>query len=316
MDISKITTGSFTNIYDVGSPSIPLCQLIPKPINDPQDTPAAMDTAASKHFVTNAFSENAQSSDPIYISQPDGSELISDRITQLQLTQSTLPPDATEANIIPTLTDPLVSIGQLCNHDCIAVFRKHNATVYHEGQAILHGQRNYTNGLWYCNIPHPKHYKCNKLHPTFTVAQRVAYYHACLGSPPLSTFCHAIDAGHLVTLPTLTSNQVRRHPPQSMATHQGHLDQTRSNQRSTKRRWQTRDLYVNLVEDMESPTTLHRAGTTFSDMTGKFIMQSSQGNSYILVVFDGDSNYIFAEPLPSRRAEQFSKPIIRSIKYC
>ena len=266
-----------------------------------------MDTAASKHFVTNAFSENAQSSDPIYISQPDGSELISDRITQLQLTQSTLPPDATEANIIPTLTDPLVSIGQLCNHDCIAVFRKHNATVYHEGQAILHGQRNYTNGLWYCNIPHPKHYKCNKLHPTFTVAQRVAYYHACLGSPPLSTFCHAIDAGHLVTLPTLTSNQVRRHPPQSMATHQGHLDQTRSNQRSTKRRWQTRDLYVNLVEDMESPTTLHRAGTTFSDMTGKFIMQSSQGNNYILVVFDGDSNYIFAEPLPSRSAEQIFK---------
>jgi hypothetical protein len=266
-----------------------------------------MDTAASKHFVTNAFSVNARPSDPIHISQPDGSELISDRITNLQLSDTSLPLDATEANIIPTLTDPLVSIGQLCNHDCVAVFRKHNATVYHDGEAILQGHRNYSNGLWYCNIPHPKNYKCNKLHPTFTVAQRVAYYHACLGSPPLSTFCHAIDAGHLVTFPTLTSTQVRRHPPQSMATHQGHLDQTRSNQRSTKRRWQKRDLFIGLVEDMESPTTLHRAGTTFSDITGKFIMQSSQGNNYILVVFDGDSNYIFAEPLPSRTAEQIVK---------
>ena len=263
-----------------------------------------MDTAASKHFVTTAFSEYAQPSEPIHISQPDGSELISDSITQLHLCQPVLPPEATEANVLPTLTDPLVSIGQLCNHDCIAVFRKHNATVYHQGQAIIEGKRNYDNGLWYCNIPHPKQYKCNKIHPTFTVAQRVAYYHACLGSPPLSTFCHAIDAGHLVTFPVLTSKQVRRYPPQSMATHQGHLDQTQSNQRSTKRRWQTRDLYVSLVTDMESPTTLHRAGTVYSDITGTFITTSSQGNKYILVVFDGDSNYIFAEPLPSRTSEQ------------
>jgi len=58
---------------------------------------------------------------------------------------------------------------------------------------------------------------------------------------------------------------------------------------------------------MESPTTLHRAGTVYSDLTGKFIVQSSQGNNYILIVYDGDSNYIFAEPLPSRTALQITK---------
>jgi len=58
---------------------------------------------------------------------------------------------------------------------------------------------------------------------------------------------------------------------------------------------------------METPTVPHRPGTIYSDPTGKFITQSSQGNNYILVVFDTDSNYIFAEPMPSRTSNQILK---------
>jgi len=83
-----------------------------------------MDTAASEHFVTTAFSTNTRPASNVSISQPDGSPLYSDSVTNLQLTTHPLPPLATEANIIPNLSDPLVSIGQLCNHDCVAVFRK------------------------------------------------------------------------------------------------------------------------------------------------------------------------------------------------
>jgi len=114
--------------------------------------------------------------------------------------------------------------------------------------------------------------------------------------------------GHLVTFPTLTSTQVRKYCPDSIATCMGHLDQVRSNQHSTKKLTsQGHDLYVSMVNTMESPSTLHRQGTIYSDITGKFIVQSSQGNNYILVIFDGDSNYIFAEPLPSRTGNQILK---------
>jgi hypothetical protein len=67
-----------------------------------------------------------------------------------------------------------------------------------------------------------------------TIATRVAFYHAALFSPSISTWCDAIDAGHLTTWPELTSAQVCRYLQTPTATIKGHLDQTRSNQHSTK----------------------------------------------------------------------------------
>jgi len=86
----------------------------------------------------------------------------------------------------------------------------------------------------------------------------------------------------------------------------GHLDQTRQGQATTKMRPQySRDLYLGLIDtQISSPSVPHRPGTIYSDPTGRFITKSSQDNQYILVVYDADSNYIFAEPLPSRSAQQ------------
>jgi hypothetical protein len=41
-------------------------------------------------------------------------------------------------------------------------------------------------------------------------------------------------------------------------------------------------------------------GQIFTDQPGRFLVASSAGNSYMLVVYDYDSNYIHAEPMPSR----------------
>jgi hypothetical protein len=70
----------------------------------------------------------------------------------------------------------------------------------------------------------------------YTVANRIAFYHATCFPPVLSTWCTAIDAGHFTTWPGFTSGAVRKHPPPSMAMHKGHLDQTRMNARTTQRR--------------------------------------------------------------------------------
>jgi len=118
----------------------------------------------------------------------------------------------------------------------------------------------------------------------------------------MSTWCDAIEAGHLVTFPGLSSAQVRKHFPHCVATYMGHLDQTRQEHFSTKHN--SRDLYIKVLDDVQAPTIPHRPSTVYSDPTGRFITKSSQGNNYILVIFDTDSNYIFAEPMPSRSANQ------------
>ena len=46
-------------------------------------------------------------------------------------------------------TGSLISIGQLCDNDCAAIFKKYN--VLKNGNIIIKTHRNKTNGLW--NIP-------------------------------------------------------------------------------------------------------------------------------------------------------------------
>ena len=109
-----------------------------------------------------------------------------------------------------------------------------------------------------------------------------------------------------------------------MAMYKGHLDQTRKNQRSTKFKTTDSAFELTLVhpDTLEDPTTstptvisdptirTHHifasceqvTGKIASDPTGKFIIPSSSGNKYILVVYDYDSNMIFAEPMKSRSA--------------
>ena len=45
------------------------------------------------------------------------------------------------------------------------------------------------------------------------------------------------------------------------------------------------------------PTT---TGQIYTDQTGKFIVASSHGHNYILVLYDYDSNTILVEPMPNR----------------
>jgi hypothetical protein len=68
-------------------------------------------------------------------------------------------------------------------------------------------------------------------------------------------------------------------------------------------------LFVSVITDLNAPHggVAHRQGTIYSDLTGKFVTESSQGNNYLLVVYDADSNHIFAEPIASRQASVILK---------
>ena len=91
--------------------------------------------------------------------------------------------------------ESLLSVGQLCDQGCIAVFTKNDLQVFHNNKKILHGHRNITDGLWDVPFQHQKqtiNYVLTQTKPKYELAQ---YLHACAFSPTMDTFTRAIKMG-------------------------------------------------------------------------------------------------------------------------
>jgi hypothetical protein len=65
-------------------------------------------------------------------------------------------------------------------------------------------------------------------------AEVVAFHHAAVFSPALSTLQKAMKKGYLPPLPELTAHTLEKFPPPQEATTMGHLDNRRKNIKSTK----------------------------------------------------------------------------------
>ena len=131
-----------------------------------------------------------------------------------------------------------------------------------------------------------------------TIAERIAFYHATLFSPVISTWCDAIDNNSFTTWPELTSAQVRKYLPDgSAATIKGHLHQQRSNLRSTKTTTTLDDkdhvapqqavITANIPPLQRSHAVFANVqpitGKSYSDQTGRFLAPSVTGNEYIFI---------------------------------
>ncbi|GKY94061.1 hypothetical protein MPSEU_000372700 [Mayamaea pseudoterrestris] len=215
----------------------------------------------------------------------------------------------------------LISIRQLCDDGCSTLFTDTAVTVTKGDKVILAGTPSTDTKLWTVNMQRPTgspaasvNYALNMYQPLNTVADRVAYVSACLGYPTVSTLCKALDAGRLTTFPAITSAQVKAFPPRTTATAKGHLDQTRKNHRSTKQANSVTVTADELAIDMNpppnDPPTLRSmrvyanytkaTGKIHSDLTGRFMLPSSSGNTVMLVVYDEDSNAILVEPMKNK----------------
>jgi hypothetical protein len=166
---------------------------------------------------------------------------------------------------------------------------------------------------------------------TTTAEQLVEFAHAALFSPVLSTLETALERGYVNGFPGLSVKTLRKYPPQSAAMVKGHLDRTRKNVRSTKGIEPTFELEMEPVpaeipakvaetipeasETFPTSTSLknkrtnlcyaaiHDAqGQVFSDQSGRFLIPSSAGNQYVVLVYDVDSNAILTEAIPNRLA--------------
>ena len=231
----------------------------------------------------------------------------------------TLPSTATKAHILPDLNPhSLVSIGVLCDHDCTATFNKHAVTIHRHNQPILTGPR-LPNGLWSLPLhPEQTQHHANTLFTPQTQQKMVQWLHAAAFSPSTSTLDDAIQRNFFATWPGLTPDIVRRYLPPSEAIVKGHLDQQRQRKRkqpisdeqppsATGTRSHT--IYSAII-DPSTPT-----GRTYSDLTGRFPVQSNRGANYILVIYKYDSNAILVRPLRNRTAPEIKSVFQNVVHY-
>ena len=132
----------------------------------------------------------------------------------LQHLHPDLPVQATTASVLPTLKQPLLSLGQFCDagFDVIltsseVLLTKQNEVEYQNAKSI--GVRNNTTGLW--DIPltpntqvpvttdHNNTHIANNAHATQRNQQLVTWLHAAAFNPVVTTWCDAIDKGYYIT---------------------------------------------------------------------------------------------------------------------
>jgi len=260
---------------------------------------------------------------PVAVHTPSGAVLHSTHEADLNVPG--LPLSARHGHVLPGLvSQPLLSIGQLCDAGCNVAFTASTVTIRYQDTVILQGSRTPASKLWELDIrpptPVPPAAHAHAAIGGASPADLVAFAHAALFSPALSTLEVALQRNFVPPFAGLTAATLRRYPPVSPAMIKGHLDQQRQHLRST-RPLSAPDLAAELPDavpdhDMfpSDPVPNDRThhcfaavvtptGQTHMDLTGRFPVTSSQGNSYILVVYDYDSNGILVAPLKNRRAE-------------
>ena len=220
-------------------------------------------------------------------------------------------------------TGTLISLAQLCDDDCTALFTRYNVKIVKHDKVIITGNR-MINGLWSIPIHPPTHQANGILRTDKTKHDLALYHHATLGSPVTSTLLRAIRRGHLITFPGLTTNLISKHLPASIATVLGHQDQEAQHLRSTKAITTAPDDPDNdddiaPTPDPDRDTTVTPASPTphhlcsmlfphqeilksYSDQTGHFPVPSSRGNHYIFILYHQDTNSIHTVALPNRKA--------------
>ena len=156
---------------------------------------------------------------------PNGQNIYSTSIAQLNIPN--VPANANKARVFKDLNSGnLLSIGQLCDNGCEAIFQPTKVTIKNKNnQTVLEGPRDPVTKLWTINIPTATQAPCYTKQPTHqhqangiirkktTQSDLTIFYHATLGASKYSALLKAIDLGFLTTFPGLTSNLVKNTYP-------------------------------------------------------------------------------------------------------
>jgi hypothetical protein len=132
--------------------------------------------------------------------------------------------------------------------------------------------------------------QCNHAHDNNNQKDLINYLHAACFSPVKSTWITVIRNGNFLSWPGLTKHAVERHSSKSTATTKRHLNQQRQNARttqikSTKASNQETDIDHGIKTQLVYTATID-SGQTCTDQTGIFPVISSNGNKYVMILYE------------------------------
>jgi hypothetical protein len=223
---------------------------------------------------------------------------------------------ASKAHVFPGMANhSLLSVGQLCDEGYIVTFKHASVTICNSQKSqILSGPRDLYTGLWCINlkqnnnhIPDPI---SNNSYELRSIGALVHYLHKALFSPTKSALLQAVKHGHLIMWPGLTEDVIHKHLKLTPATAMGQMNQRRQNISSTSK---TPIAYAPTADtDLGTNTHLVYAvlvdqGQLYTDLTGKFPVRSRKGNSYVMVCYVYDCNYVKVIPIKARSASEWVK---------
>jgi hypothetical protein len=238
-----------------------------------------------------------KSQTPLTVCLPNGATMESSHTAELDIPE--LNAATSNARVFPGMANhSLLSVGQLCDKVYIVTFKQASVTICNsENAQILSGPRDLNTGPWRINlkqtnnhIPEPI---ANTMYELRNTGALVHYLHKALFSPTKSAMLQAVKDGYLITWPGLTEDSINKHLKLTPATAMGHMNQRRQNISSTSKApiadSPTPDT------DLVSKTHLVYAvvvdqGQLYTDLTGKFSVRSSKGNSYVMVCYFYDCN--------------------------
>jgi hypothetical protein len=120
----------------------------------------------------------------------------------------------------------------------------------------------------------------------------------------------AVKDGHLITWSGLTEDDINKHLKLTLATAMGHMNQRRQNIRSTSKasieKQQSPDTYLGTMTHLVYAVVADQAQLD-TDLTGKFPIRSRKGNSYVMICYIYDYNYIKVVPMKTRSASEWVK---------
>jgi hypothetical protein len=181
-----------------------------------------------------------------------------------------------------------------------------------DSSQILSGPRDLYTGLWRINLKQTNNHKpepiANNVYELRNTGALVHYLHKVLFSPTKSAMLQAVKDGHLITWPGLTEDVINKHLKLTPATAMGHMNQRRQNKRSTSKdpveKQPTPDTDLGTKTHLMYAVVVDQS-QLYTNLTGKFPVRSSRGNSYIMVCYVYDCNYVKVIPMKSRSASEW-----------
>jgi hypothetical protein len=223
---------------------------------------------------------------------------------------------ASKAHVFPGMENhSLLSVGQICDEGYIVTFKQDTVTICNSGSChLLSGPRDVNTGLWRINlrqtnyhIPEPI---VNNVYELRNTGALVHYLHTALFSQTKSAMLQAVKDRHLITWTGMTEEAINKHLKLTLATAVGHMNQRRKNIRSTSKapieKQQTPDTYLGTKTHLVYAVVVDH-GQLYTNLTGKFPVRSSKGNSYVMVCYIYDCNYVKVIPIKSRSASEWVK---------